>query len=397
MGLGAASLCAYFIPWLVAGGSSGEPLSILGAAAVSSLVYISLGWAIATKPDHDFMLLIRRDLPGSAQRQESDVTLIPEAVAEGVLKQALRSGRWGKLLVGVSLAIYGALQLSYPFRSIMQAGSGLAWPIAFIVGASCKLAIAIGFWELLRGHMLFLDASLRRGVVAEDITKLTMSVEHDMRGPLHDLQILEQTIRRRFNHVDGIGSTCSEITAIRSRMLVVMDLVKLFRESPEKTADRSQVCDLYTIAHQAVSRSRSAHDKWVTKISIVSPGRHPTVRGIEERLVQATTNILNNALEARHSASPDRVVEATIRIGASEEDELATLAVENEGTEIPATDLPFLKEAYFSTKKSSENPNRGMGLFIADRIVTLHRGSLDFKSIDGCTRVTMTLPLRQRR
>ncbi len=65
--------------------------------------------------------------------------------------------------------------------------------------------------------------------------------------------------------------------------------------------------------------------------------------------------------------------------------------IEDEGEGIQEEYLPFLKDAFFTTKKNKGAP--GFGLTVADAIIKAHHGSLEIQSISGRgTTVRMTLP-----
>lgn len=108
------------------------------------------------------------------------------------------------------------------------------------------------------------------------------------------------------------------------------------------------------------------------------------------RLSQALTNLIGNAIE--HGA---RGSDVDVRIEGSED--AVTVAIHNSGPPIPADQLNGLfnpmKAAEGGTLRGGPSGNLGLGLYIAERIVNAHHGSIgvDSSESDGTT-FTLTLP-----
>jgi signal transduction histidine kinase len=128
---------------------------------------------------------------------------------------------------------------------------------------------------------------------------------------------------------------------------------------------------------------RRATDRFALQ---VAPGL-PRVRGYGQRLEQALVNLLINACQAL----PDR--SRGIELGADrvEAREEVFVRIADEGCGIPAEHLPHLKERFFTTRRAAGGT--GLGLFIADTIITEHHGSLELASVPGRgTVATVILP-----
>jgi len=116
------------------------------------------------------------------------------------------------------------------------------------------------------------------------------------------------------------------------------------------------------------------------------PAEDLEVAGDETKLEQVCLNLLINSMQAM----PDG---GTIHVSASKasEDErcYVNLAIKDEGAGIPAEIMPRLFDPYFTTKPEGT----GLGLAVADRIVTDHGGSIVAASDPGRgTTMTVRLP-----
>jgi signal transduction histidine kinase len=93
----------------------------------------------------------------------------------------------------------------------------------------------------------------------------------------------------------------------------------------------------------------------------------PPVLGCEEELVQVTTNLLLNAIQASAS-TPEIEVEVSMRLGQ------VVLAVRDRGSGIPEDHLPRIFDPFFTTK--SEGEGTGLGLSLSFDLARLHGGTL---------------------
>ena len=109
------------------------------------------------------------------------------------------------------------------------------------------------------------------------------------------------------------------------------------------------------------------------------------------RLEQAFTNLLSNAIEHGSQGKP-------IRVSVSGDEENVMIAVTNEGTVIPADQIGGLFQPMKSTADDrADRGHLGLGLYIVDRVVDAHGGSIDVRSSeDRGTTFRITLPRHER-
>ena len=114
------------------------------------------------------------------------------------------------------------------------------------------------------------------------------------------------------------------------------------------------------------------------------PDMLPFVYGDKNRIRQVFINIIDNAI--KYSSAGGKVtIEATSSAG------FVYVKVSDTGCGIKEADLPKVKTKFFKANQSKRGS--GIGLAVADEIITLHGGSLDVKSREGFgTSITITLP-----
>lgn len=133
-----------------------------------------------------------------------------------------------------------------------------------------------------------------------------------------------------------------------------------------------------------------AFERGVELISDVAPAL--TVTGDEGQLRQLMVILLDNACKyAGKGGSVHFLLERT--------PEKAVISVHNTGAPIPPDDLPHLFERFYRADKSRARENNvggyGLGLSIAERIVTGHKGKIAVESsAERGTTFTVTLPIK---
>ena len=109
------------------------------------------------------------------------------------------------------------------------------------------------------------------------------------------------------------------------------------------------------------------------------------IMGDANRLRQVFVNILDNAL--KYSDSGDSV---TVLIQPA--DTNAVIFIRDTGIGITQQDLPKIKTRFY--KANATRRGSGIGLAVADEIVSMHGGSLELDSREGVgTTVRISLPL----
>jgi len=110
------------------------------------------------------------------------------------------------------------------------------------------------------------------------------------------------------------------------------------------------------------------------------------------RLEQVITNILTNAVKY---SNPNTII--TVRL--DESSEHYQLQIEDQGYGMTRQDMQHIFEPFFQGKQANDNRQRssqkglGLGLYISQRIIELHQGTLTVTSVvDQGSTFTITLP-----
>lgn len=238
--------------------------------------------------------------------------------------------------------------------------------------------------------------------IAESITQYTGNIGqskerflailgHDLRSPVGAiltstrfmLEVAEQKgdLRDPYRKlIDGVSRSARRINQL------VADLLEFARvRFGEGIPIQPAPMDLGSLAHDVVAEIRAAYPDWEFESSVTGDLRGEWDR---DRLFQALTNLVSNAVQHGSAGSP-------IHVNASAVGQDVVLSVTNRGPAISADRLERLFEGLNQHPMSDERDRRhlGLGLYIVDKIVTAHGGRVDVQSIeDGDTTFSIRLP-----
>lgn len=213
------------------------------------------------------------------------------------------------------------------------------------------------------------------------------SVSHELRTPLTAIKGWGETLLDVKGADEALMSRGINVIISETERLsgLVEDLLDFSRIQDGRLTMKMQKTDLLAELEEAVLlfKEKAFHEG---KTLIYSePDSLPLVWADANRLKQVFVNIIDNAV--KYTAS-----DGTIIISASEDDSFVVVTVTDSGCGIPSADLPRVKERFF--KSNHTQRGFGIGLAVANEIVTMHSGSLDIKSEENIgTTVTVMLPV----
>lgn len=214
------------------------------------------------------------------------------------------------------------------------------------------------------------------------------SVSHELRTPLTAIKGWAETINSDNDEETtrkGIRVIVSETERLSQMVEELLDFSRI--QNGKFTLQISKI-DILAELEDAILiyTEKAKHEN--TTISYNSPEMLPFIYGDKNRLRQVFINIIDNAI--KYSSSPDH--ESHIEIIASQLDEKnLCITVKDNGCGIKAADLPKIKTKFFKANHSKRGS--GIGLAVADEIITMHHGSLNITSQENVgTTVEIILP-----
>ena len=212
------------------------------------------------------------------------------------------------------------------------------------------------------------------------------SVSHELRTPLTAIKGWAETMMlddgsSHETMKKGIGVIVSETERLSQMVEELLDFSRMqnghFTLHCENMDILAELGDAVLIYGDKARREN-------IKIIYSEPEMLPIVYGDKNRIRQVFVNIIDNAV--KYSSPGD-----TVTIEAEESEESVRIIVADTGCGIKESDLSKVKTKFF--KANHTRRGSGIGLAVADEIVSMHGGSLDIKSREGIgTTVTITIP-----
>lgn len=212
------------------------------------------------------------------------------------------------------------------------------------------------------------------------------SVSHELRTPLTAIKGWAETMMlddgsSHETMKKGIGVIVSETERLSQMVEELLDFSRMqnghFTLHCENMDILAELGDAVLIYGDKARREN-------IKIIYSEPEMLPIVYGDKNRIRQVFVNIIDNAV--KYSSPGD-----TVTIEAEESEESVRIIVSDTGCGIKESDLSKVKTKFF--KANHTRRGSGIGLAVADEIVSMHGGSLDIKSREGIgTTVTITIP-----
>jgi two-component system OmpR family sensor kinase len=207
-----------------------------------------------------------------------------------------------------------------------------------------------------------------------------LSVSHELKTPLTAVLGYAEGLG---DGTIGVEAAARTITKEAERLdRLVRDLLDLARMNRSEFSVRHEPVDLTEIAQECLDRHAAQAASYGIELDAVADGE-ARARGDADRVLQALSNLVENALRVSPTGGTVRVV---ARPG--------VLAVEDEGPGLRPEDVPRAFERFFlhSRYAGSRAVGTGLGLAIVDQLARAMGGSVDVVSRPGTTRFTLRLP-----
>ena len=215
------------------------------------------------------------------------------------------------------------------------------------------------------------------------------SVSHELRTPLTAIKGWAETLQTGDTDPQTFHRGMDIIVGETERLSgIVEELLDFSRmQSGRMTLTMDKIDILAELGAAVYMFSERAHREGKFLI-YDEPALLPAVLGDVNRLRQVFVNVLDNALKYTKEGG-------TINVTAEEEAGFIRVVIADDGCGIPAEHLPNVKKKFYKANQTVRGS--GIGLALADEIMTLHSGSLDIESHENVgTAVTIRIPTFQK-
>lgn len=225
------------------------------------------------------------------------------------------------------------------------------------------------------------------GVAEQMKNEFISSVSHELRTPLTAIKGWGETLESSPN-LDteilkkGMHVILSETERLSGMVEELLDFSRMQSGRMRLTLEKLDIVAELSDAVLMYSQ-RAASDQ----ISLLydEPEDIVMVEGDRNRLRQVFVNVLDNALKYSDPGG-------TVMVGGRRRGDTFVVTIADKGKGIAPEDLPNIKDKFYKGKASRRGS--GIGLAVAEEIVSMHHGSLDITSqLDAGTTVAISLPI----
>jgi signal transduction histidine kinase len=305
------------------------------------------------------------------------------SLTEGVLYRILPEGRVLEHRRPITLGESGRAWLRVGMRldevergerrTLARIAAGVSAAIGFAVVALAFVTLRRRYGALSEEHARAQDALRRRDRLAA-MGELASTVAHEIRNPLNAIAMSAQRLTREYPMPAGaadreeledlLGVIQRESTRINGTIEQFLDYARP-RPLDRRTMSLSPFLGELASAAASVAAARG--------VSVVSRCDHTLAGSIDPaQMAQALDNLLRNAIEASRPGG-------TVTLEGRPDGRGLAITVRDEGAGIPATVLPRIFDLYFTTRPEGT----GVGLAVAQQIVSAHGGTIEVESVEG--------------
>lgn len=215
------------------------------------------------------------------------------------------------------------------------------------------------------------------------------SVSHELRTPLTAIKGWSETLSGGYDE-ETFYKGMKVITGETGRLeQMVEELLDFSRIQNGRLTLQMDTIDIIAELEDALLIYIDKAKKENKTISYNEPQFMCAVYGDKSRLRQVFINIIDNAVKYTEPGG-------SIDVMATKNEDLVVISVADTGCGIAPEDLPKVKQKFFKANRTKRGS--GIGLAVADEIVSMHGGYLEVESEAGKgTTVTVMFPLAEKK
>lgn len=215
------------------------------------------------------------------------------------------------------------------------------------------------------------------------------SVSHELRTPLTAIKGWSETLASMPDDKEIIKKGMRVIESETDRLSqMVEELLDFSRIQNGRFTLNKTTIDILAELGEAVLIYTERAKKEEIEIVYNEPEMLSFVNGDKNRIRQVFINIIDNAIKYSNKGG-------IVVIEAMEENDYVVVTISDTGCGIAEFDLPKIKKKFY--KANHTRRGSGIGLAVADEIITMHGGTLDIISkLDVGTTVMIKLPIEKR-
>lgn len=217
--------------------------------------------------------------------------------------------------------------------------------------------------------------------------RVAAGIAHEIRNPLSGINVYLNTLEKIYKKGQHLEKTEEIIRQMQSASGRIESVIRRVMDFSRPGEPKFVSIDINTAIREAIELSSVSLRKRVIKIETSLAEDLPSCRADSQLTEQLVLNLITNAAEAMKNIDGDKKIE----VSSSIENNHIIVSISDSGPGVPSNIRDKIFDPFFSTK----NDGTGIGLSIAQRIVTDHGGSLTVsQSKWGGAEFTIKIPIK---
>jgi signal transduction histidine kinase len=256
-------------------------------------------------------------------------------------------------------------------------------------GAVGNIAIVgAGIVVLALGSALMARSSAREAKLSDLKSRFISGISHELKTPLSNIRLYSEMLE--LGRVPRSMERKLFYRSLRQQAEILGDMLEeildFSRLEGEPATSRFESCDLQDILEEAVEMREWAHVPQAVDVKLPEE-ELPQISGNRSALVRVVHSLLDNASKYSSSEEP-------ITLAAYRHNGMVAIDVVDRGVGISPEDMPHVFERFYRGRTAEDVKGAGLGLSIAQSVVTSHGGRIEVASqIGKGSRFTVLLPV----
>lgn len=283
-------------------------------------------------------------------------------------------------------------------NSIINADQGFRGQLHFVDNKALIVSLESGSRSKAPRFFTFVDITnnldeveeMFRNERIESISQLASAVAHEIKNPLHSLQLHMHILKQEIEKAPELAG--SQKGKIDKSLSVILDETKRLNDLTNNFSKLGSLKDHYRspadingLIESVLGVIHPELKSFGISLSTTFDSRLPKIPVQKEKIYQTILNLLKNAIESRSKKNGEISIKTSL-VG-----NCCQIEIHDNGAGISEENLERIFEPYFSTKKEGS----GLGLVMVKETIEDHGGSIRVESGKKGTIFTLYLPIKQ--
>ena len=232
-----------------------------------------------------------------------------------------------------------------------------------------------------------LESQLQQAEKSAVIGRLGSAIAHEIRNPLNYINLTLDHLRSKFAPDDEVKQETFKklISQLKAEVARINQQISDFLNYSRPAKADLHPIEARTVINDSLRLVEAQAEENDIKIGLVEHEDVPKIMGDPEFLRSVFNNLFINAVQSMGPSGGS----LNVKILPDDANGLVRFEIADTGSGISEENLEKVFEPYFSTKETGT----GLGLAIVQKIVEMHRGTVDVESQMGVgTKFTVKLP-----